>query len=377
MPETGATGMAVRDMKKIIDIIILTIKRIFGMDQYNLSQTGAEVQGILDETPDVALEALEKAEDALTKANSATVDIQALQTSQEQMVVTITLPSASGTSAVRVSAIRDGLDRRALFVDQSGTVLNVVSTTTNTAVILKSVGLSTGSIQQTVYYFESISTAASRVTVTPVSGGGTSIDDLSDFLSLGDYRQTGIALSTEEENRLLAVINGGVIGVIEGYLGTGGSGGGLALLVSNGSRAFIYYWRSVGNQTWQCTRQQLLLSGSEATDLSGYGFVPPSDADRMGEIYNAYECAAPMDWQSWCENNPGALFRIRLTNSKVTGIVYDMVLQATRIYTNGGTTISKIILQGSTANTLYVFSLNPVSGNTSTWRLETLKAVTL
>ena len=44
MPETGATGMAVRDMKKIIDIIILTIKRIFGMDQYNLYHRGAEVQ---------------------------------------------------------------------------------------------------------------------------------------------------------------------------------------------------------------------------------------------------------------------------------------------------------------------------------------------
>lgn len=338
------------------------------MEHYDLTQTGAEVQQILNDVQPAA----DAATEAYNRANSAINGLQQLTRQVNSMTYQIVLPTQSGAWTggdfnTLVSTILSGSGR---VIDQNGTELSCVVEDESTVSIVRLTGLTPTQSRQTIFVITIDGDDNASVTVNNVTAGGSIVNFIELPLAKTDYQTGTRTISSVEQQLILAVYNGNSIGVADGMMIMSG-GGSVACVMgieSNNGKTYVYRWTrhpQLGN-VFNATRTELVERGNESYDLDQLNWVADSAATQKGYFKSLYHCTAPMAWADWCKENFGALFKMGYVQRQHPLVTREITFVTSRIKNLGAT--SDLLLFGSDG--MYEYGIVISDAGNSQWDME-------
>ena len=341
------------------------------MEQYDLTQTGDEVQGILDNAPAAA----EAATQAYNRANSAINGLQQLTRQVNNMTYQIVLPSSSGAwtggdFSTLVSTILSG----GRVIDQNGTELScVVGSNQDSVSIVRLTTLSPTQLRQTLFEITADQDDNVEITVNDVTAGGSIVNFTTLPLAKTDYQTGRRTVSMDQMSLILAVYRGSSIGVADGMMILSG-GGSVACVMgieSNNGKTYVYRWTQhpqLGN-TFNATRTELVERGNESYDLDQLNWVADSAATDVGVFKSLYHCTGPEDFATWLENHPESLFSISVTRTvgSVNIVTKAALTRQTRTPSAG---YPVLIVSGLIGDGLYGFTIRRSATQDGVWDME-------
>ena len=338
------------------------------MEQYDLTQTGPEVQQILNDVQPAA----DAATEAYNRANSAITGLQQLTTRVNAMTYQITLPSQSGAWTggdfnTLVSTIQGG----GRVIDQNGTELScVVGSNQDSVSIVRLTTLSPTQLRQTLFEITADQDDNVEITVNDVTAGGSIVNFTTLPLAKTDYQTGRRTVSMDQMSLILAVYRGSSIGVADGMMILSG-GGSVACVMgieSNNGKTYVYRWTQhpqLGN-VFNATRTELVERGNESYDLDQLNWVADSAATQKGYFKSLYHCTAPMAWADWCKENFGALFKMSYVQRQQPLVTREITFVTSRIKNLGAT--SDLLLFGSDG--MYEYGIVISDAGNSQWDME-------
>lgn len=338
------------------------------MEQYDLTQTGAQVQQILDNAPGAASAATQ----AYNRANNAISGLQQLTTRVNAMTYQIVLPTQSGAwtggdFSTLVSTIQGG----GRVIDQNGTELScVVGDNEDSVSIVRLTPLSATQARQTIFEITIDQDDNASVTVNDVTTGGSIVDFTELPLAKTDYQTGTRSVSIEQKSLILAVYRGTNIGVADGMMIISGGGSTACVMgiESNNDKTYVYRWTQhpqLGN-VFNATRTELIERGNESYDLDQLNWVADGAATNKGYFKSLYHCTAPMAWAAWCKENFGALFKMSYVQRQQPLVTREITFVASRIKEVGAT--SDLLLFGSDG--IYEYGIVISDAGNSQWDME-------
>lgn len=339
------------------------------MEKYDLTQTGAEVQQILNDVQPAA----DAATEAYNRANSAISGLQQLTTRVNAMTYQIVLPSSSGAwtggdFSTLVSTIQGG----GRVIDQNGTELScVVGSNQDSVSIVRLTTLSPTQLRQTLFEITTDQDDNVEITVNDVTAGGSIVNFIELPLAKTDYQTGTRTVSIEQKSLILAVYRGTSIGVVDGMMIISG-GGSVACVMgieSNNGKTYVYRWTQhpqLGN-VFNATRTELIERGNESYDLDQLNWVADSAATDVSPLFKSlYHCTGPEDFATWLENHPESLFSISVTRTvgSVNIVTKAALTRQTRTPSTG---YPVLIVSGLIDGGLYEFTIRRSATQDGVW----------
>ena len=341
------------------------------MEQYDLTQTGAEVQQILNDVQPAA----DAATEAYNRANSAINGLQQLTRQVNSMTYQIVLPSQSGAwtggdFSTLVSTILSGSGR---VIDQNGTELSCVVEDESTVSIVRLTGLTPTQSRQTIFVITKDEDGNVSVTVNNVTAGASIVNFITLPLEKTDYQTGTRTISRVEQQLILAVYNGNSIGVVDGMmiLSGGGSVPCVIGIESNNGKTYVYRWtqRASLPTLFDATRTELIERGNESYDLDQLNWTADSAATDVGVFKSLYHCTAPEDIGLWLQHHPDSLFNI--TKQQRSGsITTEFKGTLTREIRRRNGSIYAVVMSGIIGGDIYQLTIKQSSSDSGVWDME-------
>lgn len=329
------------------------------MGNFDLTQTGQQVQDTLNQAPQTATD-LEQLAGIVAAHTTA---IQNLSQQVGNSAYIIDLPSATGTTSVDVEEVIDKVETT-IFTDGSGSVLEVTVQSESSFTALRQTSESDGTITTTVYLFQIIGPDENRCTVIPVSSPGNVIDDLSDFLPIST--NTYVDLTSAQQTRMEAVIEGTRVGMIDGMLVSSDADGRIQIFYThdNATNTILWYEDENVRRRWRCEVYELLRYDTITRDITSL-LTADTTSGTAGKFYARYtisESALTLKLLA----NP--ILKFRLIYSTGINFYYEFSFVPTRLFTQGSTAVKAMYFTGVDDTYQYQFRLVP-SNTAGVWEL--------
>ena len=337
------------------------------MEQYDLTQTGDEVQQILNDVQPAA----DAATEAYNRATSAINGLQQLTQRVNAMTYQITLTSSSGAwtggdFSTLVSTIQGG----GRVIDQNGTELSCVVEDESNVSLVRLTPLSATQARQTIFVITKDGDGNVSVTVNNVTAGASIVNFITLPLEKTDYQTGTRTISRVEQQLILAVYNGNSIGVVDGMMILSG-GGSVACVMgieSNDGKTYVYRWTQRASLTniFNATRTELIERGNESYDLDQLNWVADSAATDVGLFKSLYHCTAPEDIGLWLQNHPDSLFNI--TKQQRSGsITNEFKGMLTREIHRKNGSIYSVVMSGIIGGDIYQLTIKQSVSDSGVW----------
>ena len=337
------------------------------MEQYDLTQTGDEVQGILDNAPAAA----EAATEAYNRANSAINGLQQLTTRVNKMTYQIVLPTQSGAwTGGDFSTLVSTILSSGRVIDQNGTELSCVVEDESNVSLVRLTPLSATQVRQAIFVITKDEDGNVSVTVNNVTAGASIVNFITLPLEKTDYQTGTRTISRAEQQLILAVYNGNSIGVVDDMMifSGGGSVPCVMGIESNNGKTYVYRWTQRASLTniIDATRTELIERGNESYDLDQLNWTADSAAKDVGVFKSLYHCTGPEDIGLWLQHHPDSLFNI--TKQQRSGsITTEFKGTLTREIRRRNGSIYAVVMSGIIGGDIYQLTIKQSVSDSGVW----------